>query len=93
MFCSKCGKEIMDEAVICPHCGCSTRSGPPTSIDEDAPSPGFAILGFFVPIVGVILNGCFISRHPLRARSARRGAIIGIFFWIIVSAAFGFNYY
>ena len=22
-FCSKCGKEIMDEAVICPGCGCS----------------------------------------------------------------------
>ena len=24
MFCSKCGKEIMDEAVICPNCGCPT---------------------------------------------------------------------
>lgn len=24
MFCSKCGKEIADEAVICPHCGCGT---------------------------------------------------------------------
>lgn len=24
MFCQKCGKEIMDEAVICPGCGCPT---------------------------------------------------------------------
>ena len=24
MFCSKCGKEIFDEAVICPSCGCVT---------------------------------------------------------------------
>lgn len=24
-FCSKCGKEIMDEAVICPNCGCSVK--------------------------------------------------------------------
>ena len=24
MFCSKCGKEIEDEAVICPGCGCQT---------------------------------------------------------------------
>ncbi len=24
MFCSKCGKELMDEAVICPGCGCPT---------------------------------------------------------------------
>ena len=24
MFCRKCGAEIMDEAVICPKCGCAT---------------------------------------------------------------------
>lgn len=24
MFCSKCGKQIMNEAVICPKCGCPT---------------------------------------------------------------------
>lgn len=24
MFCNKCGKEIDDEALICPHCGCGT---------------------------------------------------------------------
>lgn len=26
MFCSKCGKEIADEAVICPACGCATAN-------------------------------------------------------------------
>ena len=26
MFCSKCGKEIMYEAVICHHCGCPTKA-------------------------------------------------------------------
>ena len=25
MFCSKCGKEINDEAVVCVHCGCATE--------------------------------------------------------------------
>ena len=24
-FCEKCGKEIMDEAVICPSCGCAVK--------------------------------------------------------------------
>ena len=24
-FCQKCGKEIMDEAVICPNCGCAVK--------------------------------------------------------------------
>ena len=26
MFCKKCGKEIDDEAVVCPNCGCATDS-------------------------------------------------------------------
>ena len=26
MFCSKCGKEIDNEAVICVHCGCPTQN-------------------------------------------------------------------
>ena len=25
-FCQKCGKEIMDEAVICPSCGCAIKN-------------------------------------------------------------------
>lgn len=25
-FCQKCGKEIMDEAVICPNCGCAVEN-------------------------------------------------------------------
>ena len=25
-FCEKCGKEIMDEAVICPGCGCAVET-------------------------------------------------------------------
>lgn len=42
MFCSKCGKEIMSNAVICPNCGCATNnyqainmSPPATSIYSD----------------------------------------------------------
>ena len=26
MFCSKCGKEIDSEAIICPFCGCATNN-------------------------------------------------------------------
>ena len=25
-YCQKCGKEIMDEAVVCPSCGCSVAN-------------------------------------------------------------------
>ena len=32
MFCSKCGKEINDEAVICIGCGCAVRN---SSVESD----------------------------------------------------------
>ena len=25
-FCSHCGKQILKDAVVCPHCGCATES-------------------------------------------------------------------
>jgi len=31
MYCSKCGKEIHDDAVICVHCGCATKNSAASS--------------------------------------------------------------
>lgn len=28
-YCQKCGKEIMDEAIICPNCGCAVENNSP----------------------------------------------------------------
>ncbi len=28
-YCSHCGKEIVDDAVVCPHCGCAVAAPPP----------------------------------------------------------------
>ena len=53
-FCSKCGKEMVDEAIVCPNCGCAVVAPANTAVD-DAPSTGYAVLGFFIPIVGLIL--------------------------------------
>lgn len=30
-FCEKCGKEMMEEAVICPNCGCAVQKGKDTT--------------------------------------------------------------
>ena len=42
-FCSKCGKEINDEAVVCIHCGCQTSKGA-VSNNTDRPATGVEIL-------------------------------------------------
>lgn len=66
-YCSKCGKEIMDEAVICPGCGCAQENNVPgnnapqiktalSNLGREASSNfGWSVLGFFIPIVGLIL--------------------------------------
>jgi hypothetical protein len=40
-FCEKCGKEIMDEAVICPGCGCAIGK---SSVVEQKCAQGNAIV-------------------------------------------------
>lgn len=100
MYCVKCGKEIHDEAVVCPHCGCATGKPFPNQQQknynpDDAPNIGYAILGFLIPIVGLILYLIWYSEYPQRAKSAGKGALISfiisvalvvIYYFIIISA-------
>lgn len=87
MFCPKCGKQIMDEAVVCPNCGCAVKgSAAPVA---DAPSPGYAVLGFFIPLVGLILYLMKKDTEPLRAKSAGKGALIGFIVSIVGMIAWG----
>jgi len=37
MFCKKCGKELHDEAVVCPQCGCLTDEGVIIKRKDDSP--------------------------------------------------------
>ena len=55
MFCQKCGKEIMDEAVVCIHCGCAVKASEKENDKKNENSwIGLAILSFLIPIVGLI---------------------------------------
>ena len=38
MFCKKCGKELFDEAVICPQCGCATENSASVQRRSEQPS-------------------------------------------------------
>lgn len=54
-------------------------------VSDDAPSTGYALLGFFIPIVGLLLWVMEKDTKPKRANSAIKGALIGI----ILSVVFG----
>ena len=87
-FCSKCGKEMVDEAIVCPNCGCAVVAPANTAVD-DAPSTGYAVLGFFIPIVGLILQLINKDKSPKKARSAGKGALIGFIVGIVFSIIYG----
>ena len=91
-FCTKCGKEIHDDAVFCVHCGCATEAMNRPAAVNDAPSGGFWALGFFIPLAGFILYLVDKDTRPLRAKSAGKGALTGFLtglaFWILYIVVF-----
>ena len=89
MFCTKCGKEVNDEAVVCVHCGCAISNNKPATKNGDAPSTAFAVLGFFIPLVGLILYLVNKDTYPQKANSAGKGALIGFIVSIVFSIIYG----
>ncbi|MDE7452924.1 MAG: zinc-ribbon domain-containing protein [Clostridia bacterium] len=59
MFCRNCGKEIPDKAVYCVHCGAVTDNPSAFNAQPAAPDKktnGFAIAGFVLSLVGLVLG-------------------------------------
>ncbi len=82
-FCTKCGKEINDEAVICPNCGCETEpNAAPTSVYKvnDEVSVGLCILSAIFPLVGFIYWPVKHKETPKRAKACGITAIVS---WVV----------
>ena len=87
MFCRICGKEISEEAVICPHCGAQAASEHKEEKTKNEHPFVWGILSFFLPLVGLILIFVFWKKKPISARMCLRGTIVGIL--AFVCAFFG----
>lgn len=57
----------------------------PVDNPADAPSFGYAALGFFIPVAGLVLYLVWKEQTPLRAKSAGKGALAGVIVWISLS--------
>jgi len=89
-YCSGCGAELVDEAVVCVKCGRSVvTNATPQVVGEvnlnDAPSFGFAFLCFLFPIVGLILYLVWNNSSPKKAKSCGKGAIVGFIVGVVFS--------
>ncbi len=71
MFCSSCGKQIADDAVVCIGCGRSTRQA---SVSGEAWGVGFMILmvigTLIIPLIGLVSGIVGLTKEPKRAQGA-----------------------
>lgn len=84
MYCKYCGRIIDDDSKFCVNCGNNMNNDGTGTHPVDAPNKGFAILGFFVPIIGLILYLVYERKQPKRAKSAGKGALIGFITNIVI---------
>ena len=98
VFCSGCGRELPPDEDFCGACG-KQRTTPAQGAQptfqqpvypqmgyvQDAPSGGMTALGFFFPIVGLILYLVWKDQTPLKAHSVGKGALIGVIVWTALS--------
>lgn len=85
MYCKNCGRSVDDTSSYCNNCGARIDNKPNADVSEDSLSLGFAILGFFIPIVGLILFLIYEEKKPKRAKSAGKGALIGFITKIVLA--------
>lgn len=90
-FCQHCGKEIMEEAVICPGCGCSVQSGNNTQVAEvdESISAGLVVLAVLIPLFGIIYWPVKAKTRPKCAKACGIAAIISWAVYFIFMMAAG----
>ena len=76
-FCKNCGKEIDDNAVVCPHCGVIQKE---ELVQNTVDNGGFlwGLLGCCIPLVGLILFLVWRDTKPKTSRAAGIGALVGV---------------
>ena len=79
-FCTHCGKELFDEAVVCPNCGCPVKD---IIVVDESISAFMVILAFLVPVIGVIYCAIKAKTRPKCAKACGIVAIIGWVIWYL----------
>lgn len=85
MYCKHCGRLVDDDSTFCNNCGMRLDVKQALNDSDDSSNVGFAILGFFIPLVGLILFLVYESKQPERAKLVGKGALIGFITQIVLS--------
>ena len=96
-YCKFCGKELEDDAVFCSKCGAHVEAEQYQSTNdfqsiipkiEDSGHIAWGLLGFLVPIVGLILFLIWKDEKPKTSLMAGKGALISVILSIATTVLF-----
>ena len=83
-FCKYCGAQIDDNAVVCTSCGTAQNTAPAV---VDKGGFGWGLLGWCVPIVGLILFLVWKDTKPKTAKAAGIGALVSTILAVVLYIA------
>ena len=83
-FCKNCGAQIDDNAVVCTSCGTAQNTAPAV---VDKGGFGWGLLGWCLPIVGLILFLVWKDTKPKTAKAASIGALVSTILAIVLYIA------
>lgn len=103
MFCPKCGKEVVDDAVVCVHCGRAIKEEPaaePKVVNKEhnEPKTGIGVLlGIFLGLIGLIIGIVMYPEGTVARKTFIKGWLIAflvslgisIVMYIIIFAVYG----
>lgn len=96
-YCPNCWSKVNDNQTFCPNCN---NIIPPDFSDSNSPKENasilWTVLGFLVPLVGLILFLVWKNEKPKIAKKAGLGALIYVILYImiiiIISLYIGIHY-
>ncbi|MFW5889260.1 MAG: zinc ribbon domain-containing protein [Bacillota bacterium] len=85
-YCPNCGNPVEEDQDVCLTCGKKLKK---TEVDfssstKDTGDFGWGLLGFCIPIVGLILYLVWKDGQPNNAKAAGTGALISVIFSVIM---------
>jgi len=87
MNCPKCGKENVESAQFCAHCGepLTANVVRPTPTGDEASVGPLGILFFCIPLVGAVMYFIWKDEKPLKAKKACNLALWGVGVGIVLN--------
>lgn len=84
MYCKKCGEKI--DGNYCSNCGYNNNEENNNNVQvQESGAIGWGILGFLIPIVGLILFIVWRQTKPKSSKAAGIGALISVILSIILT--------